>query len=106
MSQQVQKVFARNDTREPRVALTSTNLGLTISYVRMGFGIAVVPVPPRILAKWRASEHGGVQTRDVSRLFGHEEILLLHRTAGHGLAHVRQFRVAVMKAMERGSMSG
>lgn len=99
VSRQVTAVFTQNDVREPKTALTSTNLALTISYVQMGFGIAVVPLGPTMAAQWRPARHGRVEIRDVSKLFGHEHIVMLHRTGGHELQHVKHFRDTVMKAM-------
>lgn len=97
----VPEIFARNDARDPKVSLTSTNLALTISYVQMGFGIAVVPLAPALAARWRPAQHGRVRIRDVSKLFGRERIVMLHRTGGHELQHIKQFRETVIKAMQR-----
>jgi len=94
-SQRVPEVFARGDAREPKVALTSTNLALIISYVRMGLGIAVVPLGPRMVAGWQPAQLGGVMIRDVRALFGQDQIVMLHRTGGHELRHVAAFRETV-----------
>ncbi|MDZ4287460.1 MAG: LysR family transcriptional regulator [Prosthecobacter sp.] len=99
ISRHVPGVFAHNDARPPRVALTSTNLALTISYVQMGFGIAIVPLSLAIAAHWQPAQHGQVTIRSVSKLFGQEQIVMLHRANGHELQHVRQFREIVTKSM-------
>ena len=92
----VPEVFASHDVREPKVSLVSTNLALTISYVQMGFGVAVTPLGPKMAADWQPAQHGRVMIRNVSRLFGREQIIMLHRSGGHELSHVREFREAVM----------
>jgi hypothetical protein len=37
--------------------------------------------------------------RDITNLFGHEEIALLQRKGRHELPHVKAFRKMVLKAM-------
>jgi len=100
VSGRVPRVLAEHGFSEARVALTSTNLALTISYVQMGLGIAVVPLPSTAARHWKPSLHGAVHLRDVSALFGHESILLHHHQADHELAHIRAFREMVMKALK------
>jgi len=99
VSRQVQDVFAGSDAREPKVSLSSTNLALTISYVQMGYGIAIVPLGPKIVTPWQLGGHGRVMIRDVSHIFGQEHIIMLHRSGGHELRHVGEFRETVMKAL-------
>lgn len=101
ISQQVTEIFTQSDARAPKTALTSTNLALTISYVQMGFGIAVIPIGPTMAAQWRPAQRGQVEIRDVSKFFGHEHIIILHRAGSYELQHLKQFRETVMKVMMR-----
>ena len=98
----VPEVFARNDAREPKVSLTSTNFALTITYVQMGYGVAVVPLAPDLATRWQPARHGRVMILDVRHLFGEEQIVMLHRVGGHELQHVTDFRETVIKALARG----
>ena len=79
------------------MSVTSTNLALTIGYVQMGFGIAVIPIGPAMAARWRPAQHGRVEIRDVRKIFDHEQIIMLHRVGGHELQHLKQFRETVLK---------
>jgi molybdate transport repressor ModE-like protein len=92
-------VFARHGVSDPKIALTSTSLALTVSYVQMGFGIAIVPVLSSVAGRWKPSQNGHIHLRDVSSLFGHEQIVMLHRTDDQELVHVKAFREMVVKGM-------
>lgn len=67
----------------------------------MGFGISVTSVSPVILKAANAghSSYRGVAFRDLSKLFGREEIVVLHRKARVELPHHRAFREIVIEAM-------
>jgi len=97
VSSVVAQVFRDHGVTGPRVVLTSTNLALTLGYVQMGYGIAIVPVPASVVRGWKPSRHAGLVLRDVSDRFGEERILMLHPSDLHELKHVRQFRGMVME---------
>ena len=65
----------------------------------MGFGIAIVPVLSSVAGRWKPTQNGHIHLRDVSSLFGHEQIVMLHRTDDHELVHVKAFREMVVKGM-------
>jgi len=100
ISNRVPEVLAMHGIGNSKVAVTSTNLALTISYVQMGYGIAIVPVPTTVVKSWMPSRHRHIALREVSQLFGHENIIMLHRTSSHELQHVKQFRETVLKQMQ------
>jgi len=67
----------------------------------MGFGISITSVSPMIL-KAAARNHPnyrGVAFLDLSKLFGREEVVVLHRKAKVELPHHRAFREIVVRAM-------
>lgn len=95
----VSRVFAEHGVSDPKIALTSTSLALTASYVQMGFGIAVVPLLSSVARHWKPAQNGHIHLRDVSSLFGHEQIVMLHCSEDHELAHVKAFREMVAKSV-------
>ena len=98
----VQDVFeAAGLWQRANVALTASTFDIVVGYVRMGFGISVTSVSPMILkaATDGHSSYRGVAFRDLSKLFGREEIVVLHRKAKVELPHHRAFREIVVKAM-------
>jgi DNA-binding transcriptional LysR family regulator len=95
----VSRVFAKHGVSDPKIALTSTSLALTVSYVQMGFGIAVVPVLSSVARHWKPTQNGHIHLRDASSLFGHEQIVMLHRSDDHELVHVKAFREMAEKGV-------
>ncbi len=101
----VQDVFeAAGLWQEAKVALTASSFDILVGYVRMGFGISVTSVSPMILKAAAAghSSYRGVAFRDLSKLFGREEVVVLHRKAKLELPHHRAFREIVLQAMAEG----
>jgi molybdate transport repressor ModE-like protein len=95
----VPQVFKENGIPGPRVVLTSTNLALTLGYVQMGYGVALVPLPSSVVRGWEPSRQAGLAIRDVSDRFGKERILMFHPAGLHELKHVRQFREMVVEGL-------
>lgn len=98
----VQEVFeAAGLWREAKIALTASTFDIVVGYVRMGFGISVTSVSPMILRAAAAghSSYVGVAFRDLSGLFGREEVVMLHRKAKVEMPHHRAFREIVVKAL-------
>ena len=100
----VQDVFEASALwQKANVALTASTFDIVVGYVRMGFGISVTSVSPMILkeAAQGHSSYRGVAFRDLSKLFGREEVVVLHRKAKVELPHHLAFREIVVKAMEQ-----
>ena len=87
--------------KRAKVALTASTFDIVVGYVRMGFGISVTSMSPMILKAAAAghSSYLGVAFRDLSKTFGKEEVVLLHRKAKLELPHHRAFRGIVIEAM-------
>jgi len=101
----VQDVFgAAALWQKANVALTASTFDILVGYVRMGFGISITSVSPMILneAAQGHSSYRSVVFRDLSKLFGREEIVVLHRTAKVELPHHVAFREIVVKALRGG----
>jgi molybdate transport repressor ModE-like protein len=100
----VQDVFeAAALWQKANIALTASTFEIVVGYVRMGFGISITSVSPMILkeAAQGHSSYRGVAFRDLSKLFGREEVVVLHRKAKVELPHHLAFRDIVVKAMVR-----
>ncbi len=98
----VQDVFeAAGLWQKVNMALTASTFDIVVGYVRMGFGISVTSVSPMILKAATASHtsYRGVAFRDLSKIFGREEIVVLNRKAKLELPHHRAFREIVVKAL-------
>jgi len=98
----VQDVFeAAGLWQRANVALTASTFDIVVGYVRMGFGISVTSVSPMILkeAAQGHSSYRGVAFRDLSKLFGREEVVVLHRKAKLELPHHRDFRETIAKVL-------
>lgn len=99
VSSVVPQVFRDHGVTGPRVVLTSTNLALTLGYVQMGYGVALVPLPGSVVRAWKPSRQAGLCLRDVSPLFGVESIIILHPSGLHELNHIRRFREMVLEGL-------
>jgi DNA-binding transcriptional LysR family regulator len=100
----VQDVFeAAALWQKANIALTASTFDIVVGYVRMGFGISVTSVSPMILkeAAQGHSSYRGVAFRDLSKLFGSEEVVVLHRKAKVELPHHLAFREIVVNALMR-----
>ena len=84
-----------------RLALTASTFHILAGYVRMGFGIGVSSVSPLLLEQAAAGhpDYRGVVFRDLSRLFGREEIVLLQRRSKLELPHHRAFCDLIVKTL-------
>lgn len=91
--------------QKANIALTASTFDIVVGYVRMGFGISITSVSPMILkeAAQGHSSYRGVAFRDLSKLFGSEEVVVLHRKAKVELPHQRAFREIVAEAMNSGA---
>jgi DNA-binding transcriptional LysR family regulator len=104
---QVQDVLeAAGVWQKARVTLTASTFDIVAGYVRTGFGIAVTSVSPMILqaATKNHPNYRGIAFRDLSKLFGREEVVIVSRRTTLELPHHRTFReivVQVLRATDR-----
>ena len=79
------------------IAISASRVPLIARYVAMGFGVALLApgdmTPP-------ISKRGQPKLiwRDVSALFGHEDLVLMQRKGRFELPHVKAFREIVERA--------
>jgi molybdate transport repressor ModE-like protein len=99
--QQVLDTLSHLSIQESSVAVSSSNFTLLTSYVQMGYGVGVFALGPQMTKHWNTYTGGKLRIRDVSKIFGHERVIMLHRTQGHELQHVKQFRETVIKHTRR-----
>lgn len=75
------------------VAISTTRLELIARYVTMDFGVALLSIGPE--NPMLKSRHRNLVWRDVSRLFGHEDLVLIQPEGRFELPHVKAFRKLV-----------
>jgi DNA-binding transcriptional LysR family regulator len=82
-----------------RISFETSTKELLLDYVRMEFGIAVVPISPRYLAGDQAVQGrtDRLAFRDVSRRFGHESIVILRCRHRREPPHHQAFRETVLQ---------
>ena len=98
--QRIDEVFGKAGLHPNlHVAFTASTKELLLQYVQMLFGISVVSISPKYLAKsgkpYRSAQ--GLAFRDLSKVFGYERIVILRRKHRRELPHVKAFREAVIK---------
>jgi DNA-binding transcriptional LysR family regulator len=81
--------------------VSSSNFTLLTTYVQMGYGIAILAFGPQLIRHWNAYTGVKLGIRDVSKIFGYERVIMLHRNTGHELTHMRQFREGVIENTRR-----
>lgn len=103
---QIRRVFEQAGLLDRMsVTMTATNRVLLLSYVAIGFGIAIgTSAASSKLPKPAAGETELVM-RDITSLFGHEEVFLLQRKGRHELPHVKAFRELVLKNVSGGKFA-
>ncbi len=96
---QIHHVFAEAGLADRmKVTMTATNRALLLSYVSIGFGISIGTSAASVKLPRPAPGEPELSLRDVTSLFGHEEVFLLQRKGRYELPHVKAFRELVMKA--------
>ena len=99
--QQILNKLNHLSIRESSVAVSSSNFTLLTTYVQMGYGIAILALGPQLIRHWNAYTGVKLGIRDVSKIFGYERVIMLHRNTGHELTHMRQFREGVIENTRR-----
>lgn len=87
------EVFAAADLRQRlQVVMEANTKELLLSYVQMGFGVAVASMSPVAMQRFAAEgRRNALVFHDMSRLFGHENIDLFVRRARYQPAHEKAF---------------
>lgn len=83
------------------VTMTANNIALIWSYIAIGFGITISSSPHTTKLPKPAAGEKELIMRDVTSLFGHEEIFLIQRKGRYELPHVKAFRELVVKATKQ-----
>jgi LysR family cys regulon transcriptional activator len=95
---QVDLTFARAGLIDQlNVTISATRLPLITGYVALGFGVALL-APGMAKAPRLKRGQPTLVWRDVSHLFGHEDLMLLQRKGRFELPHVKAFRELVEAA--------
>ena len=98
---QIRHIFTKAGLSDRmNVTMTATNRALLLSYVSIGFGIAIGTSAASVKFPKAAAGENELMIRDATSLFGHEEVVLIQRKGRHELPHVRAFRDLALKAMD------
>lgn len=84
-----------------KVTTTATNRALLLDYVAIRLGITICTGANDAKLPRPSAGECELTMRDLSALFGHEEVSLLQRKCRHELPHVRAFRELVLAAMAK-----
>jgi DNA-binding transcriptional LysR family regulator len=103
---QVDLIFARAGVLDQlNVTISATRLPLITGYVALGFGVALLaPGMSEPLKPQRGQKP--LVWRDVSHLFGHEDLVFLQRKGRFELPHVKAFRELVEAAFKAEAKAG
>ncbi|MEM1226984.1 MAG: LysR family transcriptional regulator [Planctomycetota bacterium] len=98
----VDQIFDRAGLRDQlRIACETSTKDLLLQYVEMGFGITIVPISPLYYDKAASSDGPSRQLafRDMSGIFGHEQIVILRRRHRREPPHQKAFRDIVLDSI-------
>ncbi|RBP46269.1 transcriptional regulator /LysR family transcriptional regulator [Roseimicrobium gellanilyticum] len=96
---QIRHVFAQAGLLDRmNVIMTATNRALLLNYVAIGFGIAIGTSAASVRPPKRGPGESEIVVREISSLFGHEEVFLVQRKGRFEPEHVRVFRQLVQQA--------
>ena len=96
----VDEVFAKAGLLQKlRIACETSTKDLQMQYVQMGLGLAIAPISPRYRAKSRApyGDIRGLAFRDVSSLFGDEQIVVFRRRHRYESPQQYEFRKILLE---------
>jgi DNA-binding transcriptional LysR family regulator len=85
-----------------RIVCETSTKDLLLQFVQFGFGIAIVPISPRYNVQ-SDSPYANTQRlvfRDLSDVFGHEQIVILRRRHRREPPHQKAFREIVMQSVD------
>lgn len=99
----VDEVFSKAGLLDQlRIVCETSTKDLLLQYVQLEFGIAVVPISPRYKSKSSSpfGDIGNLHFHDVSRVFGHEQIVILRRRHRREPEHQKAFREIVLEGVQ------
>ncbi len=100
---QVRHVFEQAGLAERmNVTMSATQRGLLLSYVTIGFGIAIGTSAASVKLSKPVDGEVELFMRDVTSLLGQEEVFLIRRKGRHDLPHVRVFREMMLRSFGKG----
>lgn len=98
----VDEVFSKAGVLDKlKIVFETSTKDLLLQYVQIGSGITIVPISPRYRAKSQAP-YGDIRKlgfRDVSNMFGHEQIVILRRRHRRESPHQQAFRRIVLESI-------
>ncbi len=83
------------------IAISATRVPVITRYVAMGFGVALI-APGAVMPAAKKRGTPALLWRDVSNLFGYEDLVLLQRNGRFELPHVKTFRKLVEASFSNG----
>lgn len=99
---QIRQVFEKAGlAARMNVTTTATNRALLLDYVAIRLGITICTSAADTKLPRPGPGECELAQRDVSDLFGHEEVFIVQRKGRHELPHVRAFREAVTAAFRK-----
>ena len=99
---QIRHIFAQAGLGgRMKVTTTATNRALLLDYVAIRLGITICTSANDAKLPRPGAGECELTMRDLSVLFGHEEVFLLQRKSRYELPHVRAFRELVVTAMTK-----
>jgi DNA-binding transcriptional LysR family regulator len=70
----VERVFREEVVgREPNLSMDTTNALMILEFVKMGMGVGIGSFVTEVAPRWK------LETRDLSRLFGRERVVIIRR---------------------------
>ncbi|MBL9146470.1 MAG: LysR family transcriptional regulator [Verrucomicrobiaceae bacterium] len=99
---QIRQVFEKAGlAHRMNVTTTATNRALLLDYVAIRLGVTICTSAADTRLPRPGPGECELTQRDVSTLFGHEEVFIVQRKGRHELPHVRAFREAVAAAFKK-----
>ena len=94
----IDEVFAQASLHKKlKIAIQASTKELVLEYVRMDFGAAIAPISRRFLESFDSHQgDSDIVFRDLSRLFGFEQIVILRRRSAYEPKHQTFFRQSVL----------
>ena len=98
-NRQIRHVFHQAGLSDQvQVTMTATNRALLLSYVAIGFGIAIGTTARRMNLPKPGRGEASLVVRDLTHIFGYEDVALVHRKGRLEPPHVKAFRDLVLPA--------
>lgn len=102
----IDQIFGRSDlTNRMKIACQTSTKELCLQYVEMGFGVTIAPLSPRYLSRAKSlvsdsNDSSKLAFRDLSKIFGTEPIVVMHRSDRYEAEHQKAFRELVIQLVD------